>query len=38
MNQKIKIGLNIKIKDKDDIKITNNRFVCTSQLLDYTYI
>jgi len=35
---KIKIDSNIKIKDKDDIKITNNRFVCTNEELDYTCI
>ena len=35
---KIKIGSNIKIKDKDDIKIINNRFVCTNEELDYTCI
>ena len=35
---KIKIGSNIKIKDKNDIKIINNRFVCTNKELDYTCI
>ena len=35
---KIKIDSNIQIKDKDDIKITNNRFVCTNEELDYTCI
>ena len=35
---KIKIGSNIKIKDKDDIKIINNRFVCTNEELDYTCV
>ena len=38
MNQKIKIGSNIKIKDKKDIKIINNIFVCTNQQLDYICI
>ena len=35
---KIKIDSNIKIKNKDDIRITNKRFVCTNELLDYTCI
>ena len=35
---KIQNGSNIKIKDKDDIKILNNRFVCTNQQLDYSCI
>ena len=35
---KIKIDSNIIIKDRNDIKITNNRFVCTNEELDYICI